>query len=314
MANRYGRWEWYRRCPGDRWRDDRANSTRPKTRSSTAPGNLYVADFANARVRKIDLYQDRSLLWPAEASAAMAGLAKRRHLVRPGGGCGRSQRRHFHRGQRRKQRSQGRRGNRELSRHNRGQWHARFSGDGGPATSARIQVPAALALDAPQICTSPIPGIALSGKSIYGTGTVATIAGTPGAKGRLFPATAARQPWPNYAIRRGSLLIRPAISTSPIPSTTWSAKSSPAPEPLKRSPARWRAPVVSVGTGPALSALLNNPGYPAMDGSGNLWISDQQNDVIRELGGGATLDFGDLAVSASSVPQDATLTNTGTAR
>ncbi len=87
-----------------------------------------------------------------------------------------------------------------------------------------------------------------------------------------------------HPYQRSQLAIT-AICTSQILTTTWCGESAPSPELL--------LPVAGTGTrsysgdgGPATSATLNRTTAVVMDAAGNLYISDDENYVIREVAAG----------------------------
>ncbi|MGB6946258.1 MAG: hypothetical protein WBE37_27925 [Bryobacteraceae bacterium] len=157
---------------------------------------------------------------------------------------------------------------------------AGFSGDGGPATSARLNGPYRVTVDLAGNVYIPDSGNSRVRK-VSPDGTITTIAGN-GAVGRSgdgqlatnaelnYPEAVAFDPAGNYYIAdEGANVVR-KVSTSGIITT-------------------------AVGTGvagytgdggPAASATLDGPVGVQVDASGNVYISDQINDVIRKVTNG----------------------------
>ena len=65
--------------------------------------------------------------------------------------------------------------------------------------------------------------------------------------------------------------------------------------------------------GSATSALLAYPVTPVIDSMGNLFFDDNSNNVVREVGGAAPMNFGSVFVNATSSVQDLVVTNEGNA-
>ena len=149
-----------------------------------------------------------------------------------------------------------------------------FSGDGGPATSAQLN-PGGLAVDAagnPFICDSLDSRV----RMVSAAGIITTVAGN-GAKGFSGdggPATSAALSGPVAAAVDGSgNLFIAEIGNNRVRMV---------------SPSGVITTVAGNGTsgfsgdaGPATSARLNLPYGVAVDGSGNLFIGDSQNNRVR---------------------------------
>jgi len=153
-----------------------------------------------------------------------------------------------------------------------------YAGDGGPAVDAKLCQPSGLALDAAHNiyvadnCNDII-------RKIDSKGIITTIAGQPqvhGYAGDGGPASNAKFTFPDdvvfdagnlYIADMGNHIIR-KIDTSGNITTI-------AGQPDKAG--------YSGDGGPARSAQFNNPGDLALDASGNLYISDSGNNVVREV-------------------------------
>jgi sugar lactone lactonase YvrE len=194
---------------------------------------------------------------------------------------------------------------------------AGFSGDGGPATNAELYFPHGVALN-----SSGSLFIADTLNSVIRrvdatTGIITTVAGngTWGYSGDGGPATAAHLLWPQglavdafgnlFITDMGNQRIRRVDATTSIITT-----------------------VAGNGTdrfsgdgGPATSAELCYPSAVAVDDSGNLFIADTYNNRVRQVNlppfvalSASTLAFSSQPVGGTSAPQTITLTNTGYAQ
>ncbi len=177
---------------------------------------------------------------------------------------------------------------------------AGFSGDGGPATAARLRYPSAVAVDGQGSVYIADEGNHRVRKVSPG-GTITTIAGSgvAGFSGDGGPATSANLNYPqgvavdaqgnvyiadtsNYRVRK----VSPGGTIS-----TFAGGGS------------------SLGDGgPATAAQLNAPKGVAVDGQGNVYIADTNDNRVREVspggtistfaGGGSSLGDGGPATSA----------------
>ena len=187
-------------------------------------GNVYIADFNNARVRKVN---------PTGTITTFAGTGV------PG-----------------------------------------FSGDGGPATSARLYAPHGVAVDGQgnvYIADSYNQRV----RKVNPAGTITTIAGTgrPGVSGDGGPATSATMTYPrgvaadaqgNVYIFDGSTRVRKVTPGGTI--RTFAGGGS------------------SFGDGgPATSAQLRSPYGVAADGQGNVYIADFPDHRVRKVSAGGTI-------------------------
>ncbi|MGB8062784.1 MAG: hypothetical protein WCF26_12875 [Candidatus Sulfotelmatobacter sp.] len=156
-----------------------------------------------------------------------------------------------------------------------------YSGDGGLATSATLNRPQGVFID-----TSGNIFIADTDNSIIrevlaSTGNIQTVAGTPGITGYAGdggPATSAQLDYPTsiFVDNQGNIfiadtdnsIIREVLATTGVIKTVAGT------------------PTVngySGNGGPATSALLDLPQGVFVDGSGNIFIADTDNSVIREV-------------------------------
>ena len=158
-----------------------------------------------------------------------------------------------------------------------------FSGDGGPATSARLNEPHGLALDGGgNLFIADRDNHRI--RKITPAGIISTVAGTgtSGYSGDNGPATAARFKGPAGLTLDGSsnLLV-----------------SDSADNRIRRiTPTGTITTVVGTGTqgflgdqGSATSAQISNPGGIAFSGTGDLLIADSGNHRIRKVSPGGTI-------------------------
>jgi uncharacterized protein (TIGR03437 family) len=151
-----------------------------------------------------------------------------------------------------------------------------YSGDGGPATSAQLNGPSALALDAAgnlfiaQLTDSRVRKVGTDGR-------ISTIAGT-GANGYLgegLPATASQLASPGgvAADSIGNVFI--AMAGNRVMKVSGDGNLY--------TVAGTGTPGYSGDGGPSMGAQLNIPAGLAMDSSGNLFIADSGNNAVRML-------------------------------
>ena len=154
-----------------------------------------------------------------------------------------------------------------------------YSGDGGPATSAQLQEPRGVAVDGSgNLYIADNQGNAIR-KVVAETGIITTVAGngTPGYSGNGGPATSAQFNQPGgvavdgsgnlyIADYRNSAIRKVAAATGRI--TTIAGNG---------------APGYSGDGGLATSARLAYPRGVAVDGSGNLYIADADNNMVRAV-------------------------------
>jgi len=154
-----------------------------------------------------------------------------------------------------------------------------YQGDGGPATSATVNNPEGVALDSANNLYIADTSNSAIRKVTVSTGIITTVAGTitSGFSGDDGPAIGAELDDPDgvavdaagniYIADRFNSRIR-MVLTSGIIVTVAGRTGQPA--------------LVGDG-GPATSALLFFPTGVVLDGSGNVYVTDNQNDAIRKL-------------------------------
>src|SRR4030095_14564851 len=151
-----------------------------------------------------------------------------------------------------------------------------YSGDGGPAISAQLNIPGGIALD-----SSGNLYIADSGnyrvRKVTPQGVISTVAGTgvSGFSGDGGPATSARINYPRDVAVDGSGNLYIA--------------DGPNYRVRKVTPEGLISTIAGTGTygfsgdgGPALSASIGFINGLTIDGAGNLWMSDTNNQRIRK--------------------------------
>ena len=154
----------------------------------------------------------------------------------------------------------------------------RFSGDGGPASSAQLRNPAGVAVDAfGNLFIADCDNKRIRKVSPGGLMSTFVGNGTYGFSGDGGPATAAslRDPWSVAVDAAGNLFIADLlanrirkVSASTGVITTVAGNGG------------WG---LAGDGGPATSASLNYPYGVAVDASGNLFIADEQNHAIRKV-------------------------------
>ena len=167
-----------------------------------------------------------------------------------------------------------------------------FSGDGGPATNASLNLPTGVAVDgAGNLYIADMSNSRI--RRVTPDGTISTVAGngTAGFGGDDGPATSAslNQPTAVAVDGAGSLYIADSTNNR-IRRVTLDGNIA--------TVAGNGAPGFSGDGGPATSAIINSPSGVAVDGAGNLYIDDAGNYRIRRV----TLD-GNVATVAGNGTQ-----------
>jgi sugar lactone lactonase YvrE len=142
-----------------------------------------------------------------------------------------------------------------------------FSGDGGPATKAQLNEPFGIFVDNSGNIFFTDANNSVVREVVAATGTIQTVAGTPGkfaytGDGGLAISAQLNHPDSVFADHSGNLFI--ADSDNNV---------------IRKVDAATKNITTIVGT----SAQLNNPGGIFMDAAGNLFIADALNEVIREV-------------------------------
>jgi len=170
-----------------------------------------------------------------------------------------------------------------------------YTGDGGPATAARLNQPVSIAIDSGgNLYIADLANHAI--RKVDSAGTITTIAGsgTPGFNGDNIAATTAVLSLPSgvavdsggnvFISDSGNNRIREIVAASGLIQTV----------------AGTGAPGFSGDSGPATSAMISAPSRIALGGSNDLYIADTGNDVVRKVSSGTI-----TTVAGSQVPGNA---------
>ena len=171
-----------------------------------------------------------------------------------------------------------------------------FAGDGGPATAAALNSPAAVALDAVgNIYVADTSNNRVRKIDVNGIITTLAGAGVAGYSGDSGPANIATLNRPGgvaadtagnvYIADSGNHAIRKVNAAGSISTLAGNG-----------------VPGSSGDNGPAAVALLNSPGGLAVDSAGNLYVADTANHRVRRITPGGTI---------STVAGNGTAGNTG---
>lgn len=152
------------------------------------------------------------------------------------------------------------------------------TGDGGPATAARLSFPYGIAFDAARNLYIADTGNNLVRRVDASTGIITTIAGSGvvGYDGDAKQATAAalNSPWNVVVAADGSFYIAD-LTNNRIRRVDTASVISTVAGTAQRG--------FSGDGGPATSALLNNPASMVLDVAGNLFIADSGNNRVRKV-------------------------------
>jgi sugar lactone lactonase YvrE len=156
---------------------------------------------------------------------------------------------------------------------------AGFGGDGGPATSASLYNPSGVAVDANGNVFIADTWNHRVREVVKATGNIVTTAGTgsPGYSGDGGPATSAQLDYPSGVAVDGSGNVFIADTSNHSIREVVQATGN-----ISTVAGNGNAGYSGDG-GPASAAQLNHPTGVALDGSGDLFIADQGNNVIREV-------------------------------
>ncbi|MBI4474083.1 MAG: IPT/TIG domain-containing protein, partial [Acidobacteria bacterium] len=177
-----------------------------------------------------------------------------------------------------------------------GNGDAGYSGDGGPATMARLTVPRAVALDSNGNFYIAGSDVDTHVRKVTPSGTITTVAGTgtPGFSGDSGPATSAQI---------GTFVRGLAVDAS---GNLYIADQSN--HRIRKVDVNGTITTVA-GTGiggfsgdggAATSARLRNPTWVSVDGSGNLYIADRGNNRVRKVSGGTIATIAGTGTVGSS--------------
>jgi uncharacterized protein (TIGR03437 family) len=159
---------------------------------------------------------------------------------------------------------------------------AGFGGDGGAAGSAQLSAPQGLAVDASGNVFVADTANARVRKISGGTITTVAGSGTQGYGGDGAAATSAQLNTPvGLAVDKAGNIYITDVSASVIRKV--------APNGIITTVAGNGSQGYSGDTGPATGAMLNGPQGIAVDASGNLYITDTLNGVIREVTASGTI-------------------------
>jgi hypothetical protein len=162
-----------------------------------------------------------------------------------------------------------------------------YSGDGGPATSAALNNPEGLALDASGNLYIADTGNSVIREVLASDSTIQTVAGnaTVGYAGDGGSATAAElnDPYGVFVDGSGNLFIADT-SNCLIRKVSGGNISTVAgtPDTIATQPCSYAG-----DGGPATNALLNQPYGVFVDGAGNIYIADTNNSLIRVVNPGS---------------------------
>ena len=157
-------------------------------------------------------------------------------------------------------------------------------GDGGPATSAMLNDPSGVALDAAGNLFIADTGNGRVRKVDASTGNISTVAVAGGSDGEGGPATSARLNVSGVALDIAGNLFIAGECTHRV----WKVAASTGDISTVAGSGSYGFPGSDDGGfsgdgGPAASAMLDTPSGVALDAAGNLYIADERNDCIRRV-------------------------------
>ena len=159
---------------------------------------------------------------------------------------------------------------------------ASYTGDGGPANQATLNIPASVAIDGAGNLYIADSGNNVIRKVTLSTGIITTVAGngTPGSAGDNGPATAANLSNPQGITvdAAGNLYIADTYNEKIRKVSTSGIISTIAGNGTKQGSG---VGTYSGDSGPATAAGLNSPYAVAFDAAGNMYIPDSGNNRIR---------------------------------
>ena len=254
-----------------------ARLDRPYGVAVDGAGNLFIADWYNDRIRKVDSVGVITTVAGTDnrGFSGDGGPATEARLDRPSGvavdGAGNLFIADWYNRRIRKVDSAG------VITTVAGTGTHRFSGDGGPATAARLSSPSGVAVDgAGNLFIADLGDRRI--RKVDTAGVITTIAGTgeTGFSGDGGPATEARLDRPYgvavdgagnlFIADRDNRRIRKVDSAGVITTVAGTGETG-----------------FSGDGGPATEARLFSPWGVAVDGTGNLFIADEANDRIRKV-------------------------------
>jgi hypothetical protein len=190
---------------------------------------------------------------------------------------------------------------------------AGFSGEGGPATSASLNLPVALAFDSNGNLYIDDDANNVIREVNYNTGTINTVAGTHTGSGSfsgdggLATSSHLNDPEGIAIDVAGDIYITDSSNNDVRVVNAFTGIISTISGSLTQSTG------YSGDGGLASDGVFNYPTYPAFDNAGDFYVSDNGNNVIRKISGSATLAFANTSVGFTSAAQDVTVTNNGNA-
>jgi uncharacterized protein (TIGR03437 family) len=162
-------------------------------------------------------------------------------------------------------------------------------GDGGPATSATLTTPAGLAFDSKgNLYIADAGGEDVRMVSVQ-TGNISTVAGTPGKAGFSgnggAPLSALLKTPSGVAVDAAGNLYIADASNAQVREVTAGAGST-----INTIAGQYESGYSGDG-GPATSALLSSPNGVTVDASGTLYIADALNNRVRTVSGGTIANY-----------------------